>query len=385
MFRGLFSNGYKIFRKFFVMGIFIMVIFFQFKSSRSNSNSPSNSFIRNIPKLENINTEIFIKRSYWDLGKVSAIAGLVLTAATALFTGLSPVICVLPATPQCWTLILGLTLTATIAGVTTSYVAYKEYMHDKVINGGQDAIGYSIVERYSFEYSCLNTTTHMYPAGNIEDSTTMLYPPDDLYDDVVSKFFNVGLGVPILTVANSTKKLAGNESLEVISIHWNSDLGKHTATHLEHYNVTAMANDIAEQYNSGYNGSGIYTKSNVITESNEKSSKCGNHSCYNNNKNQNNERRVVDWVSYNIGFGVDNQPLTAHGLRDWIKSIGVWDGNIVQFAKLFYNDGMTESWKWKIDIVTDDSISSSWFLGRKKRRTVTRGEAYLNQYGGVES
>ncbi|CCH62039.1 hypothetical protein TBLA_0G00920 [Henningerozyma blattae CBS 6284] len=307
-------------------------------------------------------------RPIWDLGRTSAVIGLALTAANALYTAWSPVLCIVPTSPACWTLAIGLSVSAGVSTIGIAYAAYQDYFNGEfnIIDKLTPASS-NILNRYRSQYELSNTTMHVFPSANDTDSQNMLYSPNDIYDDIVYKFVTAGLGTPLLTtseVAKENKNSAETSTNDVITIHWNSPLGRHTATNLEHYNVQMMADDIIEQFLSGYEGSDLYSKSIDIMFQN------------------NNERQTVNWVSYNMNEG--GPKLETLSLWESIRGIGKWDGNIKTLAEMFYKNNIYDSWKWNVDVITDTDINSSGWFDRRKKRAITHGEVYLNQYGGLE-
>ncbi|CCH61728.1 hypothetical protein TBLA_0F01860 [Henningerozyma blattae CBS 6284] len=307
------------------------------------------------------------EKGIWDFGRVSCIVGLALTAACTFYTAWSPAFCLIPTSPACWALTIGISVTASFSAIAVSYAAYIEYM-----NGDISVIDDEIVIRYENQYLLTNTTMHMYPGlrkGGGDDNCIILYKPDEIYDTIVRKFIDVGLGVPILSIPNVGCTKFQNEDGErlfdkgVVSINWNSQIGQHVATNLEHYDVVSMADDIIGQYLSGYDGDGIY---NEIQDEN------------------------VNWVSYNVGYDME-----VCGVRERVReklfsktNYEIWNGDIKELAKLISKN---RSWKWSLDIITGNSIRNDYFWGwlprkwgKQEQRQLIHGEVYLNQYGGVK-
>ncbi|CCH60992.1 hypothetical protein TBLA_0D04980 [Henningerozyma blattae CBS 6284] len=309
-----------------------------------------------------------LDRPIWDLGRTSAVIGLVLTAANALYTAWCPVLCIIPTSPTCWTLVVGLTISAGVSTLGISYAAYQDYFNGEFdIMEEITPISLVILNRYRSQYKLTNTTFHTFPAVNSTSASNSLYKPDYIYDEVVHTFINAGLGTPLLTKSNylfDKKESNTRDTYDSLTIHWSTPLGQHTATNLNHYDVRWMASDIAQQYLSGYNGSTLYTK-NAQKMSMKK-----------------NEGQVVNWVSYNMNEGgpiVENLSLWKS-----FKNFGQWDENIEALSEMFYKNNIYKSWKWNVDIVTDAGISGTRWFDRRKKRAITHGEVYLNQYGGLE-
>ncbi|CCE62166.1 hypothetical protein TPHA_0B04940 [Tetrapisispora phaffii CBS 4417] len=216
--------------------------------------------------------------------------------------------------------------------------------------------------RYESYYALSNTTDHSYPSFGISNSKIILAPIDDIYDTIVDMFTGAGLGVPVITVANSTDNMKrGSDNNLQRTLHWRTSLGTHTAMHLNHYDVLEMSNDIVNQHKSGYNGvssgTGYFDRSmgrQIIPRT---------------------ERYSVDWVSYNV----DNENVSLER-NAWLttRDPGVWDEEV---ANALYTNDLDSTWKWCITIMNSDNSDYNSF----GEVDATHGEAYTNQYGGVDN
>ncbi|CCF55448.1 hypothetical protein KAFR_0A00100 [Kazachstania africana CBS 2517] len=218
-------------------------------------------------------------------------------------------------------------------------------------------MAWDIYDRYASFYSLTNTTQHMYPALGVVGTAARLAPTNCIYDDVVSMFTTAGLGVPVIAVRNVTELERRDVGNSTYTIHWATELGKHSATHLEHYDPIDMANDIISQYKTGYNGTSKYFKANNYTL--EKRT----------------DRYTVDWVSYNV----DNENASLETVAwESTRDPGDWEEDIAN--ALFTND-LDTTWKWCITVMASGSDSYDSF----GTEDATHGEAYTNQYGGIDS
>ncbi|CCH61891.1 hypothetical protein TBLA_0F03540 [Henningerozyma blattae CBS 6284] len=318
--------------------------------------------------------KLLVKRgTKWDAAKSAVLSGVLISAAATLFTAWQPVLCIVPTAPQCWTMIIGLTLTVLLTcGITARGLFREQFNHRNFDeNNASNILASHIFTTFLDQYNLENTTEHTYPVYGLKDSSIVFYPPDETYSKVVQKFVDAGLGVPLLTMTNSSATSIQADNLtNFTTIHWNTALGKHTATHLEHYSLDEMVSDIIKQFQSGYNGT--YHYNSEIEQSNE---------------NDCSERVKANWVSYNVPD--DEDLMSQYEIRgSSLDSQGSWDGNIKSFANLFYTNQVHDSWKWSIDVVTENSIITCNFLDkfkwlRRKKRSFIHGEAYINQYGGI--
>ncbi|CCH58530.1 hypothetical protein TBLA_0A07400 [Henningerozyma blattae CBS 6284] len=355
-------NGKTIARNYFFALLMLMIIFHVVSYSHRKY-----SIITGTTKL------LFKRGTKWDATKSAVLSGVLISAAATLFTAWKPVLCIVPTAPQCWAMIIGLTVTVLFTCGITARGIFREQFDNGDFDEStvSNILAVKIFTTFLDQYNLKNTTEHTYPVFGLEDSSVVFCQPNELYTDVVSKFVDAGLGVPLLTMTNSSDaSIQTNNLTNFITIHWNTNLGKHTATHLEHYSVMEMVSDIIDQFNSGYNGTFQYQPTGKFDIEKEHI-----------------ERVKVNWVSYNVNENED--PVSEIEIRgSSLDFQEVWDGNIKAFANLFYANHIYDSWKWNIDVVKENTIKASGIIAKlkklvRKERLFSHGEAYINQYGGI--
>lgn len=302
-----------------------------------------------------------VKRNRWTLARVSATTGVLVASASLIWASWAPILCAVPAAPTCWSAAIGATVVAAVSSIVTVAAQFTDNVEKRDLNYIENTTAHSIFQRYGDMYSLTNTTQHVYPVGN-KTAVGNYYEPDETYDSIVQIFTDVGLGVPLLTT-NPSSSFAGNmlkkrsSNNETLAVHWQTPLGFHTAVHLSHYDPVSMAYDIANQYKSGYNGTGIYGKN-----SSQLLSKRTN-------------RYAVDWVSYNVDN--ENKDLEWDAWESTLDP-GDWEEDI---ANALFTNFLENTWKWCITVMASGSTDYNSFGSAD----ATHGEAYTNQYGGIDN
>ncbi|CAB4254768.1 some similarities with Saccharomyces cerevisiae YGL262W Putative protein of unknown function [Maudiozyma barnettii] len=296
------------------------------------------------------------KRNRWTFSRIGGLAGLVIAAAATIGAAWAPILCATPAAPACFALASGVTAATAVSTVVAGSAAFTDKIK-RDLGFVDGSVASAIVARYQSQYMLENTTQHTYPVVDSAYQLNQLYKPDSVYDQVVDIFASAGLGVPLLTtnvVSGLRKRSKANAT---IAVHWFTSLGFHTASHLPHYDVVSMAQDIAEQYKSGYNGTDQYQRlgTNLVSKRQQ--------------------RYEVDWVSYNVDN--ENSNLEKE-VWDLSEDPGDWE---VDIANTLYTNDLQNTWKWCLTVMASGNSDYNSF----GEADATHGEAYTNQYGGIDN
>lgn len=119
----------------------------------------------------------------------------------------------------------------------------------------------------------------LYPNMSILNGNFTLWDEAAGYRAILDEFTDAGMGLPV--VANSTSKRFSNApNNRVLHLHLKTGLGRNTSVHMPRINNHDMADDITDQFASGYSGTYQYMRNTALKKRTE--------------------RYQVDWVSYNV-------------------------------------------------------------------------------------